>query len=115
MGTVLYFLVLAGVFFLMMRFGCGSHVMGHGHGGHEEQASGKDRESAGLHWLPPETDIDPVSHVSLRTESAKSSVYRGTVYYFSSEENRARFEADPERYVGAGAGAEAKSAEHHHG
>lgn len=32
MPTYLYFL-LWGVFFLiMMRFGCGAHVMGHGHG-----------------------------------------------------------------------------------
>ena len=32
MPTYLYFL-LWGVFFLvMMRFGCGAHIMGHGHG-----------------------------------------------------------------------------------
>lgn len=37
MGTLLYFAVFAGLFFLMMRFGCGSHVTGHGHGGHEKQ------------------------------------------------------------------------------
>jgi hypothetical protein len=29
--TVLYFLFWAGLFFVMMRFGCGAHVMGHMH------------------------------------------------------------------------------------
>jgi hypothetical protein len=35
MGLLLYLLFFAGFFFLMMRFGCGAHVMGHGqHGNH---------------------------------------------------------------------------------
>ncbi len=35
MGMLLYLLLLAGIFTLMMRFGCGAHVMGHGpHGDH---------------------------------------------------------------------------------
>ena len=35
MGLLLYLLLSAGFFILMMRFGCGAHVMGHGqHGGH---------------------------------------------------------------------------------
>jgi hypothetical protein len=31
LGNILYFLLLAGLFVVMMRFGCGAHVMGHGH------------------------------------------------------------------------------------
>jgi hypothetical protein len=31
MQSLLYFLLSAGLFFVMMRFGCGAHVMGHGH------------------------------------------------------------------------------------
>ena len=30
MGMLLYLLLSAGFFLLMMRFGCGAHVMGHG-------------------------------------------------------------------------------------
>ena len=30
-GDVLYYGFWAGLFFLMMRFGCGRHIMGHGH------------------------------------------------------------------------------------
>ena len=40
LGNILYFLLWAGVFFFMMRFGCGAHIMGHGHhhGGKEADA-----------------------------------------------------------------------------
>lgn len=31
-GNVAYFLVWAALIFLMMRYGCGAHVMGHRHG-----------------------------------------------------------------------------------
>ena len=32
MPTYLYFLLWGVFFFLMMRFGCGAHIMGHGYG-----------------------------------------------------------------------------------
>ena len=32
--SLLWFGLIAGFFFLIMRGGCGSHVMGHGHGHH---------------------------------------------------------------------------------
>ena len=31
MTSILYFLFWAGLFVVLMRFGCGAHVMGHGH------------------------------------------------------------------------------------
>ena len=44
MPTYLYFL-LWGVFFLvMMRFGCGAHIMGHGHG-HQNSGDKPDHAS----------------------------------------------------------------------
>lgn len=36
MAPWLWFLIVGVVFFLMMRGGCGAHVMGHGHGGHRD-------------------------------------------------------------------------------
>ena len=33
MGMVLYLLLFAGFFAVMMRYGCGAHVMGHGQNG----------------------------------------------------------------------------------
>ena len=44
MSTLVYFLIWGGFFFVMMRFGCGAHIMGHGKGhrhGDENQNSPK--------------------------------------------------------------------------
>ncbi|RKF22654.1 YHS domain-containing protein [Altericroceibacterium spongiae] len=107
MNTLLYFAFWAGLFFVMMRFGCGAHVMGHGHHGH----SGNNSGPAGG-WTPPTRDIDPVCGMNVETNTAKSSVYSGRVYYFCSAEHRDTFEAAPERYLGKQA--RALATEHRH-
>ncbi|HWB49693.1 MAG TPA: YHS domain-containing protein [Stellaceae bacterium] len=111
MSALLYFALWAGFIFLMMRFGCGAHVMGHHHEDHP--GKGADPHGDGVRWSPPETDIDPVCRMSVQTAGAKSSVYHGRVYYFCSAEHRDAFEAAPERYVGGTP--EEKPLEHHHG
>lgn len=111
MSALLYFALWAGFIFLMMRFGCGAHVMGHGHKDHP--GNGGDPQGGGMRWTPPETDIDPVCRMSVQTVGAKSSVYKGRVYYFCSAEHRDAFEATPGRYVGGAP--EAEALEHHHG
>ena len=40
MQTLAYFLIAGAFIFFMMRFGCGAHVMGHGHS--HTRSSGKD-------------------------------------------------------------------------
>ena len=114
METLLWFAVLGGLFFLMMRVGCGSHVMGHGHGqrGGTDKSSG-DRDS--MRWAPPAADIDPVCGKTVDTSTAKSAVHAGTVYYFCSNECRERFEAEPWRHVGAQASRKSQQMEHTHG
>ena len=43
MEALLYFVFWAGLVFLMMRLGCGAHVMGHGHGhGKADSESGRE-------------------------------------------------------------------------
>src|SRR5579859_5057304 len=98
MNALLYFALWAGFIFLMMRFGCGSHIMGHGHANHEGYGHSSAEDGGTARWAPPETDVDPVCRMSVRTDASKSSVYRGTVYYFCSAEHRDAFEAEPERY-----------------
>jgi YHS domain-containing protein len=95
MDALLYFAVWAGLIFLMMRFGCGAHVMGHGQR-HEDQASAGDRreaKSGDLRWEPPAEVKDPICGKTIRTANAKSSVFNGFVYYFCSSECREQFEA----------------------
>jgi len=91
MDALIYFALWAGALFLMMRLGCGAHVMGGDREG--RNASGTVR------WVPPETDRDPVCGKTVRSSRAKPSVYGGMVYDFCSRECREAFEAAPETYV----------------
>jgi YHS domain-containing protein len=113
--NVLYFLLWAGLFLVMMRFGCGAHVMGHAHGQHEGDGEDTSADRERLRWVAPETDIDPVCGKTVHTGTAKSAVHGGTVYYFCSNECRERFEAAPQLYVGLKANQEPKQMEHSHG
>lgn len=115
MDILLYFLFWGAFIFLMMRFGCGAHVMGHRHAG---RLSGhRLRNSApenGLRWIVPETDTDPVCGKTVRTDAAKPSVHDGFVYYFCSRECREAFEAAPDTYAGHETGGKTKELEHSH-
>ena len=97
-GNILYFLLLAGLFFVMMRFGCGAHIMGHSHhhGGPSSDERGGDNN---VRWAPPNRAVDPVCGMTVQTADAKSAVHDGDVYYFCSQDCRGKFEAAPARYV----------------
>ena len=83
MESLVYFLLFAGLIFLMMRFGCGAHVMGHGHG-HGESSSGRAESGSRARLFPPAKDIDPICGMTVETAEAKSSVFDGRIYYFCS-------------------------------
>mgnify|MGYP002639934770 CR=1 FL=1 len=93
MSSLLWFAVWAAAIFLMMRFGCGAHVMGHSQ--HGKQADGGEEPR----WVPPDADTDPVCGKTVKTANAKPSVFDGHVYYFCSRECREVFEAAPEQYA----------------
>jgi YHS domain-containing protein len=97
LGNILYFLALAGLFVFMMRFGCGAHIMGHGHrhGG----ASADEHGAENPRWVAPERAVDPVCGMTVQTATAKSAVHDGHVYYFCSQDCRQKFEAAPVSYV----------------
>ncbi len=101
MEALLYFALWAAAIFLMMRFGCGAHVMGHNRG-HGQSQESPEEGSTELRWVPPETDVDPVCGKTVTTDKAKPSVYDGNVYYFCSRECREVFETTPDVYVGGG-------------
>ena len=112
MEALLYFIIWAAAIFVMMRFGCGAHVMGHGrkHGQTEESPK---TETSELRWVPPETDIDPVCGKVASTNEARATVHAGTVYYLCSRECREVFETAPELYVNGPDGKQ-PSLEHSH-
>lgn len=115
MESVLYFILWAGVFFVLMRFGCGAHVMGHGHGRHGQGDDGAPRNSEQVGRVAPATDVDPVCGKTVDTGSAKSAVHQGAVYYFCSSDCRERFEASPERYLGSRPEQPSREMNHGHG
>jgi len=100
MEALLYFVFWAGLISLMMRFGCGAHVMGHGrHGGAEGRSQTDAHGRQALRWVPPARDVDPVCGRTVDTGKAKPSVYDGDVFYFCSRECREAFEARPALYL----------------
>jgi YHS domain-containing protein len=99
--SLLSILLWGGFFFLMMRFGCGAHMMGgHGHGG-DGGSSGQKDPVCGM-------DVDPA-------KAAGASVHAGKTYYFCSTSCRDKFEKEPARYATAPARDEYKHGGHHHG
>lgn len=99
MESLLFFLIWAVAIFVMMRFGCGAHIMGRGQGapGNGEAASAEPNETR--IWQPPAKDTDPVCNHVVSTASAKPSVFEGNVYYFCSRDCREAFEAAPDIYL----------------
>ena len=100
LGNILYFLLLAGLFVVMMRFGCGAHVMGHGHQ-HGTKSPDDQASDNNVRLVTPDRAVDPVCGMTVQTAGAKSAVHNGRVYYFCSQACRHKFESSPASYVKA--------------
>lgn len=87
MDGLISLLLFAGFFYLMMRFGCGAHMV---HGGH-----GK---SGGRH-TGDVTHIDPVCGIQISPEEGYGKMHDGSLYRFCSRGCLDRFEGDPDRYT----------------
>ena len=105
--SVGWLLLWGGVFFVMMRYGCGAHMMGgHGHGGH----GGHDDAT------PGGGAKDPVCGMSVDPQKAVAAAVRdGKTYYFCSTSCRDKFEQAPDKYVGVSAQSGQQQGGHHHG
>jgi len=101
MEALLYFALWAVFIFVMMRAGCGAHVAGHGRSSKQQNSLAENTTNPELRWVPPDTDIDPVCKKTVTTQTAKSSVHAGSVYYFCSRDCREVFEAAPHLYAGS--------------
>jgi len=88
---LIWLLVIAGLFYFMMRFGCGAHMVHGGHGGHgghdEADAAGK----------------DPVCGMPVEAGTGYTKAHAGARYWFCSRSCLEKFEAEPQKYVGGGA------------
>lgn len=85
----LFSLLLFAVFFyVMMRFGCGAHMVHGGHGGH------------GQHTAAGGDNTDPVCGMQVAADSGYTKVHQGTQYHFCSRNCLDKFDANPQQYLG---------------
>lgn len=89
MEGLLSLLLFGGLFFLMMRFGCGAHVM---HGSHGHSHSSK----TGTGEIAP---VDPVCGMSVDPDSGYGKMHQGRLYRFCSRGCLDKFDIEPTRYA----------------
>jgi YHS domain-containing protein len=91
MRGLLTLLLYAAVFYVMMRFGCGAHMV-HGHGGHGHEGHGAGGSSEG-------SAKDPVCGMTVEPDQGYTKNYQGRVWHFCSRKCLDTFEAEPQRYI----------------
>ena len=113
MNEWLWIALYGGFFFLMMRYGCGAHMMGH----HHSQHNHSDDESYSHHEGPRDSDraiegmvsapvhggkfVDPVCGMLVPRDEGYGKMFRSMPYRFCSRACLDKFDADPARYVPA--------------
>jgi len=83
MQELITLLLFVGLFFVMMRFGCGAHMKHKNHGENTHQQKHTD-SVCGLH-------VDP--------KEGYGKMYEGTLYRFCSLDCLSKFEENPQQYV----------------
>jgi len=89
MDRLLSFVLFAVFFYLMMRFGCGAHMVHGNHAGHGDRSEGAQEGSL----------KDPVCGMSVEPGHGYSEHYEGKVLHFCSKRCLDKFDAEPRRYA----------------
>lgn len=84
MDGFLSFLFIAGFFYLMMRFGCGAHIMQGQHGKAE---------------ATPSKHIDPVCGKDVPPNEGYGKMHEGNLYRFCSRKCLDAFDDEPQRFL----------------
>jgi YHS domain-containing protein len=93
-------LLFAALFYFMMRFGCGAHMVhGHGGGGHGEHAG-----HGGRSRVEGRGGKDPVCGMDVAPDQGYAKMHRGREYRLCSRACLDRFEANPDQYAAAHGG-----------
>ncbi len=92
----IWIVFVVGVFLLLRR---GGIACGMGSGRHPDRNS----DHIGYDTRDAKGPTDPVSGERVIPETALTSMYQGRIYYFSSKENREKFEASPGKHLSAAA------------
>ncbi len=86
MDRLLSFLLFAAFFYLMMRYGCGAHMVHGDHGGHEHEGHGT-------------ADKDPVCGMQVAQGQGYAENYQGRELRFCSKQCLDKFDAQPQCYA----------------
>ena len=86
MDGFLSFLLFAVFFYVMMRFGCGAHML-HGHHGGKQTKGGDDKH------------VDPVCGKRVESNEGYGKMHAQHLHRFCSRQCLDAFDAEPERYV----------------
>jgi YHS domain-containing protein len=92
MDRLLSFLLFAVFFYLMMRFGCGAHMVHGSHGGHGHEGV----EGAGG---TEATAKDPVCGMPVAAGKGYSEVFHGHELHFCSKQCLDKFDSQPQQYA----------------
>jgi len=87
MDGLISLLIFAIFFYVMMRFGCGAHMV-HGHG-----KNGKHNKAN------KDNDIDPVCDMTVETTQGYGKMHKNQLYRFCSRDCLDKFELEPEKYI----------------
>jgi YHS domain-containing protein len=90
MRGLLPLLLYAGFFYLMMRFGCGAHMV-HGHGGHGEGHGGHEGQAGSAK--------NPVCGMPVEPGQDYTKNHEGHELHFCSKKCLDKFDAEPQRYL----------------
>ena len=96
MEGLLWLLVFGAFFYLMMRFGCGAHMVhGQGSGGHGDHAGhGGERQGPASGGAR-----DPVCGMDVAPGQGYTKVHAGREYRFCSRVCLDKFDANPDPYA----------------
>ena len=86
-------LLFAAFFYLMMRFGCGAHMVHGDHGGHASHGADVGDGMVGS------TAKDPVCGMAVQSGEGYAKMNQGRQFRFCSRRCLDQFEAEPQRYA----------------
>jgi len=87
MDGLISLLVFAGLFYLMMRFGCGAHMV-HSRNGRHDHEIGTDVKH-----------LDPVCGMQISPEDGYGKMHEGRLFRFCSRSCLDKFESAPQNFL----------------
>lgn len=82
------FLIFIGLFYVVMRYGCGAHMLHGRHGSNKYHQKSEDINHT-----------DPVCGMTVNADEGYGKMHNGTLYRFCSRSCLDKFESYPEQYT----------------